>query len=391
MIGSDDPPRPVRGHGVGREQRREHQRRVRQRRDAVQHRPRCQQISNTSTGARRRHTSGTNCDREQAPSPTASSRARVLLVVHHDRDDGHDRDDDREQHVDDQRRHPPPPLDQRIGTRHVTNDYRGRTVRSSDPGRTTVARCTTLLRRAVDHDRQPGRGARADPEDARGAHPRRDGGRRRGRGVARARRTGAAWRRRRPRPVTTWSRAAATVSSPRSRRSPPTPAAAWRSCRRARATTSPASSATTRSTRSSAFDVLDVGVDEVVDLGRVNGRWYTCVTASGFDAEANRWANTVQRISGTALYVAATIRTLAVYNPQPVPPDRRRRSRTSSRRGWSRSATVPRTRAACTSRPNASMHDGLLDVTVIGDALEAGAARGRSRACSRARTCRTPR
>ena len=66
-----------------------------------------------------------------------------------------------------------------------------------------------------------------------------------------------------------------------------------------------------------AFDALAGGVDEVVDLGRVNGRWYTCVTASGFDAEANRWANTVQRISGTALYVAATVRTLAVYNPRP--------------------------------------------------------------------------
>src|SRR5207302_11329221 len=41
-----------------------------------------------------------------------------------------------------------------------------------------------------------------------------------------------------------------------------------------------------------AFDVLANGDDRVVDLGRVNGRWYTCVTASGFDAEADRWANT---------------------------------------------------------------------------------------------------
>ena len=58
-----------------------------------------------------------------------------------------------------------------------------------------------------------------------------------------------------------------------------------------------------------AFDALAGGRDEIVDLGRVNGRWYTCVTASGFDAEANRWANTVQRISGTALYVAAVVLT----------------------------------------------------------------------------------
>src|SRR6202165_2277994 len=32
-----------------------------------------------------------------------------------------------------------------------------------------------------------------------------------------------------------------------------------------------------------AFDVVANGHDRVVDLGRVNGRWYTCVTASGFD------------------------------------------------------------------------------------------------------------
>ena len=66
-----------------------------------------------------------------------------------------------------------------------------------------------------------------------------------------------------------------------------------------------------------AFDALAHGHDRVVDLGRVNGRWYTCVTASGFDAEANRWANTVHRLSGTTLYVAAVLRTLAVYKPHP--------------------------------------------------------------------------
>src|SRR5690348_8900454 len=38
-----------------------------------------------------------------------------------------------------------------------------------------------------------------------------------------------------------------------------------------------------------AFGALEHGHDRVVDLGRVNGQWYTCVTASGFDAEANRW------------------------------------------------------------------------------------------------------
>jgi diacylglycerol kinase (ATP) len=67
-----------------------------------------------------------------------------------------------------------------------------------------------------------------------------------------------------------------------------------------------------------ALDALGAcGRDRVVDLGRVNGRFYTCVTATGFDAEANRWANGVQRLSGTSLYVAAVLRTLAVYKPHP--------------------------------------------------------------------------
>ena len=114
-----------------------------------------------------------------------------------------------------------------------------------------------------------------------------------------------------------------------------------------------------------AFDALAHGHDRVVDLGRVNGRWYTCVTASGFDAEANRWANTVHRLSGTALYVAAVLRTLAVYKPHPfrLTVDGEAHE---LRRGSSRSATARRTAAACTSRPTRALDDGLLDVTVVG-------------------------
>ena len=115
----------------------------------------------------------------------------------------------------------------------------------------------------------------------------------------------------------------------------------------------------------SAFDVLTSGQDQVVDLGRVNGRWYTCVTASGFDAEANRWANTVQRISGTALYVAATIRTLAVYSPKPyrLTVD----GESHELEAWLIAVgNGPAYAGGMHITPNASMHDGLLDVTVIG-------------------------
>ena len=114
-----------------------------------------------------------------------------------------------------------------------------------------------------------------------------------------------------------------------------------------------------------AFDALAHGRDRVVDLGRVNDRWYTCVTASGFDAEANRWANTVHRLSGTALYVAAVLRTLAVYKPHPfrLTVD----GETHECRAWLVAVgNGPAYGGGMNIAPSASLDDGLLDVTVVG-------------------------
>lgn len=117
-----------------------------------------------------------------------------------------------------------------------------------------------------------------------------------------------------------------------------------------------------------AFAVLgdDGGCDRTVDLGRVNERWYTCVTASGFDAEANRWANTVQRLSGTSLYVAAVLRTLAVYEPYPfrltVDGD------AHELRAWLVAVgNGPAYAGGMHIAPEAKLDDGLLDVTVVGE------------------------
>lgn len=115
----------------------------------------------------------------------------------------------------------------------------------------------------------------------------------------------------------------------------------------------------------SAIDALTRGNDRVVDLGRVNGRWYTCVTATGFDAEANRWANTVTRLSGTSLYVAAVLRTLAVYKPHPftVTVD----DRTVDVDAWLLAVgNGPAYAGGMRITPNAQLDDGLLDVTVVG-------------------------
>jgi diacylglycerol kinase (ATP) len=114
-----------------------------------------------------------------------------------------------------------------------------------------------------------------------------------------------------------------------------------------------------------AFDAVAGGSDRVVDLGRVNGRWYTCVTASGFDAEANRWANTVTKLSGTTLYVAAVLRTLAVYKPH--------RFRVTVD-GESVETTAwlvavgngPAYAGGMRVTPAARLDDGLLDVTIVG-------------------------
>ena len=114
-----------------------------------------------------------------------------------------------------------------------------------------------------------------------------------------------------------------------------------------------------------AFDALEHGRDRVIDLGRVNGRWYTCVTASGFDAEANRWANTVHRLSGTTLYVAAVLRTLAVYQPHPfrLTVD----GETHELRAWLVAVgNGPAYGGGMNIAPSASLDDGLLDVTVVG-------------------------
>ncbi len=126
-----------------------------------------------------------------------------------------------------------------------------------------------------------------------------------------------------------------------------------------------------------ALDVLAAGEERSVDLGRLEGagapeggRWFCCVAGTGFDAEANRWANDVDRISGTALYVAATVRTLATYRP------RRFRltvdGETHDLDAWlvavGNAQSYGGGMRVC---PNARLDDGVLDVTVVGPVSKA--------------------
>ncbi len=115
-----------------------------------------------------------------------------------------------------------------------------------------------------------------------------------------------------------------------------------------------------------ALDVLRdrSGVDRTIDLGRVNDRWYCSVTATGFDSEANRWANSVSHLSGTPLYVAAVLRTLVTYKPHPmrVTVD----GEVHELRAWMVSVGNGTTfGGGMKITPNASLDDGLLDVCAI--------------------------
>jgi diacylglycerol kinase (ATP) len=74
---------------------------------------------------------------------------------------------------------------------------------------------------------------------------------------------------------------------------------------------------------SAAAELLTTGLVTRVDLGRADAEdgstaWFTTVANAGFDAEANRWANGVERIGGTPLYVLAVLRTLSSYVPRRV-------------------------------------------------------------------------
>jgi diacylglycerol kinase (ATP) len=119
-----------------------------------------------------------------------------------------------------------------------------------------------------------------------------------------------------------------------------------------------------------AIAVLRDGHVVQADLGRAHtgdGRttWFTTVANTGFDAVANAWANDVTWTSGTPLYVMATLRTLAAYSPTPV--------RVTvddaviETEAWLVAVGNTRTYASgMMITPNASVHDGLLDVCVVG-------------------------
>jgi len=121
-----------------------------------------------------------------------------------------------------------------------------------------------------------------------------------------------------------------------------------------------------------AVELLDSGQVTTVDLALATtddggAHWCTTVANTGFDADANRWANGVRHVSGTALYVLAVLRTTALYRPQPMVV----RVDDDEWRGRAWLVAVGNTRCyggGMMITPDAEIDDGVLDVCVIGDA-----------------------
>lgn len=114
-----------------------------------------------------------------------------------------------------------------------------------------------------------------------------------------------------------------------------------------------------------ALAVLKHGIIGEVDLGRANGRLFCCVAGTGFDAEANRWANRVKRLTGRPLYIAAMLRTLATYRPQRF----RLRADGAVREveAWLVAvANAPSYGGGMLVAPQARVDDGRLEVVIVG-------------------------
>ncbi|HEX9505753.1 MAG TPA: diacylglycerol kinase family protein, partial [Acidimicrobiia bacterium] len=119
-----------------------------------------------------------------------------------------------------------------------------------------------------------------------------------------------------------------------------------------------------------AVTVLRHGHVEHVDLGRARTAdgtscWLTTVANTGLDAEANRWANGVRWASGAPLYVLAALRTLARSRPRSF-------AITVDDETFELDAWLVAVGNTCSYAsgmmitPDADVHDGRLDVCVVG-------------------------
>ncbi|GHB06576.1 MULTISPECIES: YegS/Rv2252/BmrU family lipid kinase [Streptomyces] len=116
-----------------------------------------------------------------------------------------------------------------------------------------------------------------------------------------------------------------------------------------------------------AAEVLTAGTARGIDLGRVGGRWFGSVLASGFDSRVNDRGNRMRRVAGRFTYDLAILAELAAFRPIPY---RVRLDGGSVREieatliAVGNGSTYGGGMRICA---DAVMDDGLFDVTVVGD------------------------
>lgn len=122
-----------------------------------------------------------------------------------------------------------------------------------------------------------------------------------------------------------------------------------------------------------ACDALARPVTRTFDCGRIDlggsTHRFGCIASVGFDSEVNRRANEIKWASGTPVYVLAVLETILRWRPATfrITVD----GEQHELRGWfsaiGNGVSYGGGMRIC---PEADMHDGLLDVTVLGDAAK---------------------
>jgi YegS/Rv2252/BmrU family lipid kinase len=116
-----------------------------------------------------------------------------------------------------------------------------------------------------------------------------------------------------------------------------------------------------------ACEVLASGVVQALDLCEANARTFIGIASCGFDSDANRIANQTRLIRGNLVYAYGALRALAGWRPADF---------TVELDAGVRRTVTGYTVAAANSRaygggmlmaPDASLHDGLLDVVIVSD------------------------
>ncbi|MDT7572003.1 MAG: diacylglycerol kinase [Actinomycetota bacterium] len=114
-----------------------------------------------------------------------------------------------------------------------------------------------------------------------------------------------------------------------------------------------------------AADLVVRGGTTAVDLGRANGRWFGGVLGSGFDSMVNERANRMTWPTGRSRYNVAIVLELRTFRPVPYVLE-------LDGEPWTTEAMLvavgnsPSYGGGMKVCPDADLHDGLLDVTVLG-------------------------